>query len=122
EFARKRIARGKDLVTLEFEGGILQVAENPYDLTKIGEVYDRVSFAGAGKYSEFGRLRKIGVQGADVEGFRFSREDVRGKALANLYSQMIGDEFIRSLKPLEVEIVVAEGAGDQVGGPEMHAM
>jgi proteasome alpha subunit len=122
EFARKRIARGKDLVTLEFEGGILQVAENPYDLTKIGEIYDRVSFAGVGKYSEFDRLRKIGVQWADVEGFRFSREDVRGKALANLYSQMIGDEFIRSLKPLEVEIVVAEVGDDTLAGHEKNTI
>lgn len=122
EFARKRIARGKDLVTLEFEGGILQVAENPYDLTKIGEIYDRVSFAGVGKYSEFDRLRKIGVQWADVEGFRFSREDVRAKALANLYSQMIGDEFIRSLKPLEVEIVVVEVGDDTLAGHEANTI
>jgi len=107
EFARKGIARGKALITLEWQGGILLIAENPYDLSKIGEIYDRIGFAGVGKYSEFDRLRKIGVQWADVEGFRFSREDVRGKALANLYSQLIGDEFTRTMKPLEVEIVVA---------------
>jgi proteasome alpha subunit len=122
EFARKGIARGKSLVTLEFEGGIVLVAENPYDLTKIGEIYDRVAFAGVGKYSEFDRLRKIGVQWADVEGFRFSREDVRGKALAGLYSQLIGDEFIRSLKPLEVEIVVAEVGDDQLAGAEANSL
>ena len=62
------------------------------------------------------------MQWADVEGFRFSREDVRGKALANLYSQMIGDEFIRSLKPLEVEIVVAEVADDQFAGHDQNAI
>ena len=122
EFARKGIARGKSLVTLEFEAGILLVAENPYDLSKIGEIYDRIGFAGVGKYSEFDRLRKIGVQWADVEGYRFSREDVRGKALANLYSQVIGDEFIRSLKPLEVEIVVAEVGDDQLAGHERNAI
>ena len=122
EFARKGIARGKSLVTLEFEGGIALVAENPYDLNKIGEIYDRVAFAGVGKYSEFDRLRKIGVQWADVEGFRFSREDVRGKALAGLYSQVIGDEFIRSLKPLEVEIVVAEVGDDQLAGTEANSL
>ena len=62
------------------------------------------------------------MQWADVEGFRFSREDVRGKALANLYSQVIGDEFIRSLKPLEVEIVVAEVGDDQLAGHERNAI
>lgn len=108
EFARKGIARGKSLVTLECNDGILLVAENPFNLQKIGEIYDRIAFAGVGKYSEFDRLRKIAVQWADSEGYRFSREDVRGKALANLLSQVIGDEFNRSIKPLEVEIVVAE--------------
>jgi proteasome alpha subunit len=122
EFARKGIARGRSLVTLEYEGGILLVAENPLNLTKIGEIYDRVGFAGVGKYSEFDRLRQIGVQYADVQGYRFSREDVRGKALANLYSQLMGDEFNRSIKPLEVEIVVAEVGDDQFAGHERNAI
>lgn len=108
EFARKGIARGKSVVTLEYEEGVLMMAENPLQLQKLGEIYDRIAFAGVGKFSEFDRLRKIGVQWADLEGFRFSRDDVRGKALANLYSQLLGEEFTRSLKPFEVEIVVAE--------------
>ena len=114
EFARKGIARGKSLITLEYDGGIAMVAENPLNLTKIGEIYDRIGFAGVGKYSEFDRLRKMGVQWADVEGYRFSRDDVRGKALANVYGQIVGEEFTRSMKPFEVELVVAE-----VGDPEM---
>ncbi len=122
EFARKGIARGKSLVTLEYDGGILMVAENPLNLSKIGEIYDRIAFAGVGKYSEFDRLRKIGVQYADVEGYRFSRDDVRGKALANLFSQVIGDEFNRSIKPLEVEIVVAEVGEPQFAGHEKDSL
>ena len=116
EFARKGIARGRSLITLEYDEGILLVAENPLNLSKIGEIYDRIGFAGVGKYSEFDRLRQLGIQYADIQGFRFSREDVRAKALANLYSQMIGDEFNRAIKPLEVEIVVAE-----IGDPESPA-
>jgi len=108
EFARKGIARGKSIVTLEYDRGVLMVAENPLQLNKLGEVYDRIAFAGVGKFSEFDRLRKMGVQWADVEGYRYSRDDVRGKALANLYSQLLGEEFTRSMKPFEVEIVVAE--------------
>ncbi len=68
EFARKGIARGKSIVSLEYDQGIIMVAENPTRLHKLGEVYDRVSFAGVGKFSEFDRLRKIGVQWADTEG------------------------------------------------------
>jgi proteasome alpha subunit len=63
----------------------------------------------------------MGVQWADVEGYRFSRDDVRAKALANLYSQVLGDEFTRSLKPFEVEIVVAE-IGDDLAGHERSAI
>src|SRR5262245_32775898 len=122
EFARKGIARGKSIVTLEFGGGILMVAENPLRLQKLGEIYDRISFAGVGKFSEFDRLRKMGVQWADVEGYRFSRDDVRAKALANLYSQLLGDEFTRSLKPFEVEIVVAEVGDDGLSGHERNAL
>jgi proteasome alpha subunit len=122
EFARKGIARGKSIVTLEFAAGILMVAENPLRLQKLGEIYDRIGFAGVGKFSEFDRLRKLGVQWADVEGYRFSRDDVRAKALANLYSQALGEEFTRSNKPFEVEIVVAEVGDDGLAGAERNAL
>ncbi len=122
EFARKGIARGKAIVTLEYAAGILMVAENPLRLQKLGEIYDRIAFAGVGKFSEFDRLRKMGIQWADVEGYRFSREDVRAKALANLYSQALGDEFTRSLKPFEVELVVAEVGVDDLAGHERNAL
>jgi proteasome alpha subunit len=122
EYARKGIARGKSIVTLEFEGGVLMVAENPLKLQKVGEIYDRIAFAGVGKFSEFDRLRKMGIQWADVEGYRFSRDDVRGKALANLYSQVLGEEFTRSIKPFEVEIVVAEVGDESLAGHEKNAL
>ena len=122
EYARKGIARGKSIVTLEFEGGVLMVAENPLKLQKTGEIYDRIAFAGVGKFSEFDRLRKMGIQWADVEGYRFSRDDVRGKAMANLYSQILGEEFTRSIKPFEVEIVVAEVGDENLAGHEKNAI
>jgi proteasome alpha subunit len=122
EYARKGIARGRSIVTLEFEGGVLMVAENPLKLQKVGEIYDRIAFAGVGKFSEFDRLRKMGIQWADVEGYRFSRDDVRGKALANVYSQVLGEEFTRSIKPFEVEIVVAEVGDENLAGHEKNAL
>jgi proteasome alpha subunit len=123
EYARKGIARGKSIVTLECAEGILVVAENPSSsLSKIGEIYDRLAFAGVGKFSEFDQLRKIGVRYADVKGYSYSREDVRGKALANAYSQAIGEVFTREMKPLEVEIVVAEVGDDRLAGHEQNAI
>jgi proteasome alpha subunit len=122
EYARKGIARGKSSVTLEYDAGILLMAENPSTLSKIGEIYDRVAFAGVGKFSEFDQLRKVGVRYADVKGYSYSREDVRAKALANAYSQAVGDIFTRELKPLEVEMLVAEVGDDNLAGHEKNAI
>jgi proteasome alpha subunit len=122
EYARKGIARGKSSVTLEYEGGILLMAENPSTLSKIGEIYDRVAFAGVGKFSEFDQLRKVGVRYADVKGYSYSREDVRAKALANAYSQAVGDVFTNQMKPLEVEMLVAEVGDDNLAGHEKNAI
>ncbi|MGH0031128.1 MAG: proteasome subunit alpha [Myxococcota bacterium] len=118
EYARKGISRGKSSITLEYEAGILLMAENPSSLSKIGEIYDRVAFAGVGKFSEFDQLRKIGVRYADMKGYSYSRDDVRGRALANAYSQAMGDVFTRELKPLEVEVIVAEVGDPSLAGHE----
>jgi proteasome alpha subunit len=54
DYARKGIARGRSLVALECTDGVLIVAENPSrTLFKISELYDRIAFAGVGKYNEF---------------------------------------------------------------------
>lgn len=109
EYARKGIARGRSLVAVEYADGIIMAAENPSSsLSKISEIYDRLAFAGVGKYSEFEHLRKSGIRYADIKGYSYSREDVTGKSLANAYSQVIGNIFTREIKPLEVEILVAE--------------
>jgi proteasome alpha subunit len=61
-----------------------------------------------GKYNEFDQLRVAGVRHADTKGFAFSREDVDARSLANLYAQFLGQVFTHEMKPLEVEILVAE--------------
>jgi proteasome alpha subunit len=108
KFARTNIARGNALVALQCNEGILLAAENPRTLRKISEIYDRIAFAGVGKYNEYDQLRQGGVRYADVEGFRFSREDVHAKSLANSYAQLLGQSFTHDMKPMEVEILVAE--------------
>jgi proteasome alpha subunit len=122
EYARKGIGRGKPSITLEFDGGIVVLAENPSTLSKISEIYDRIAFAGVGKFSEFDQLRKIGVRYADMKGYSYSRDDVRAKALANAYSQAMGDVFTRELKPLEVEVIVAEVGDPTLAGHEHNAI
>ncbi len=109
EYARKGIAKGKSLMALEYADGIILAAENPSSsLSKISEIYDCISFAGVGKYSEFESLRKSGIRYADIKGYSYSRADVTGKSLANAYSQVIGNIFTKEIKPLEVEILVVE--------------
>jgi len=109
EFARKGIARGRALVALQYDNGIVLVAENPSNnLRKISEIYDRIAFAGVGKYNEFDLLRQAGVRAADLTGMQYSRRDVDGRGLANQYAQIIGQSFTHESKPLEVEILIAE--------------
>jgi len=114
DYARKGIARGRSLVALEYSGGIALVAENASStLRKVSEIYDRIAFGGVGRYNEFDQLRIAGVRHAELKGFQYSREDVDARSLANQYAQMLGQIFTHEMKPLEVEIVVAEiGQGD----------
>jgi proteasome alpha subunit len=89
--------------------GIVICAENPSStLRKVSEIYDRIAFAGVGKYNEFDQLRISGVRAADLKGYSFSREDVDARSLANQYAQILGQVFTHEMKPLEVEILVAE--------------
>jgi proteasome alpha subunit len=109
DFARRNIARALALAALEYADGILICAKNTSaTLRKISEIYDRIAFAGAGRYNEYDRLRIAGVRHADLKGYSFSREDVDAQGLANAYAQMLGDVFTHEVKPMEVEILVAE--------------
>ena len=109
EYAQKGIARGRALIGLTYASGILIVAENPSrSLHKISEIYDRLAFAGVGKYNEFDQLRVAGIRHADTKGYTYSRDDVDARSLANLYAQYLGQVFTHEMKPLEIEILVAE--------------
>ena len=120
EFAHKGIARGKSVVGLEYADGVLFIAENPSaTLHKISEIYDRIAFAGVGKYSEFEDLRISGVRLADLRGYSYGRDDVRARDLANAYSQALSTIFTQQMKPYEVEILVGE-IGEDEGGTEVY--
>ena len=109
DYARKGIARGRSLIGLTYADGVLIVAENhSRSLHKVSEIYDRVGFAAVGRYNEFDQLRIAGVRAADLKGYSYSREDVEARSLANSYAQMLGQVFTHEMKPLEVEILVAE--------------
>ncbi len=109
DYARKGIARGRSLAALSYDQGILICAENPSrTLHKVSEIYDRIAFAGVGKFSEFDSLRTAGVRHADVKGYTYSREDVDARSLANAYAQSLNQVFTHEMKPMEVEILVAE--------------
>jgi proteasome alpha subunit len=117
DYARKGIARGRSLVALECTDGVLLVAENPSrTLYKISEIYDRIAFAGVGKYNEFQSLKIGGVRLADLKGYQYSREDVTANGLANAYAQTLGQVFTHEMKPYEVEILVAQ-VGKEPGEP-----
>jgi proteasome alpha subunit len=123
DYARKGIARGRALVAVRFVDGIVIVAENPSDtLRKISEIYDRIAFAGVGKYNEFDQLRVAGVRAADLKGYQYSRDDVDARSLANSYAQMLGNIFTHEMKPMEVEILVAEVGLEPAGDQMFHIL
>jgi proteasome alpha subunit len=110
DFVRKNIARGGSAAVLNYDGGILFVAENRSRvLHKVSEIYDRIGFAAAGKYNEFENLRQAGVRLADSRGYLYDRRDVTALGLANAYAQLLGNIFSESgAKPYEAELVIAE--------------
>ena len=113
DYARKGIARGKSIIVFEYSDGILFIAENPSTtLHKISEIYDRIAFAGVGKFSEFEQLRIGGIRISDLKGYSYAREDVTAKALANAYSQTLANIFTSEIKPYECEVLVAS-VGDE---------
>jgi len=121
DYARKGIARGRSLVALEYADGIALVAENPSrTLFKISEIYDRIAFAGVGKYNEFDTLRIAGIRHADIRGYSYSRDDVTARGLANNYAQVLGNIFTHEMKPYEVEILVAAVGRDADEPVEMY--
>ena len=123
DYARKGIARGRSLVALEYADGIALVAENPSGtLHKLSEVYDRIAFAGVGKYNEFDSLRIAGVRAADLKGYSYSREDVDARSLANQYAGILGNIFTHEMKPMEVEILVTEVGADADGDQLFHIL
>ncbi|WP_235735994.1 proteasome subunit alpha [Nocardioides alcanivorans] len=110
DFARKGVTRGRALVALQYDEGVLLASENPSQaLHKISELYDRIAFAAVGRYNEFENLRIAGVRMADMRGYAYDRRDVTGQGLAGAYAQTLGTIFSSGgEKPYEVEIFVAE--------------
>ena len=107
EYARKGIARGRSIAAVEFDQGALLLAENPSrTLHKLSEIYDRIAFAGVGRYNELESLRVAGIRHADIKGYMYGRPDVDVKGLANAFAQTLGNIFTHEVKPYEVEILV----------------
>jgi len=120
EYAKKGIAKGRSIIAMEYDQGVLFVADNPStSLFKISEIYDNIAFSGAGRYSEFENLRKAGIQHADMKGMMYSREDVTARSLANGYSQTLGTLFSQEMKPYEVELLLAQ-VGETPEGNELY--
>jgi proteasome alpha subunit len=123
DYARKGIARGRALVGIRYTEGIAIVAENPSEtLRKVSEIYDRIAFAGVGRYNEFDQLRVAGIRAADLKGYQYSRDDVDARSLANQFAQILGNIFTHEMKPLEVEILVAEVGTEPAGDQMFHIL
>ncbi|MGI8679332.1 MAG: proteasome subunit alpha [Jatrophihabitans sp.] len=122
EYARKGIARGRGAIVLAYADGILFVTENPSSaLHKVSEIYDRIGFAGVGRYNEYENLRVAGIRLADLRGYSYDRRDVSARGLANAYAQTLGAIFTEQQKPYEIEISVAE-VGDVADDDQIYRL
>ena len=122
DYARKGIARGRSVVVVQYDDGILFMTENPSrSLYKTSEIYDRIAFAAVGRYNEFESLRQAGVRAADMQGYQYDRRDVTGRFLANAYAQTLGAIFTESPKPYEIELVLAE-VGDSSENDQLYRL
>jgi proteasome alpha subunit len=121
DFVRKNIARGGSAAVLNYDGGILFVAENRSRvLHKMSEIYDRIGFAAAGRYNEFENLRQAGVRLADTRGYLYDRRDVTSLGLANAYAQLLGNIFSEAgSKPYDAELIIAE-VGDRAEQDQIY--
>jgi len=120
EFARKGIARGRPIVIIEYTDGVLLMGENPSgSLHKTSEIYDKVAFAGVGRFNEFEMLRVAGIRYADLKGYSYERDDVTAKGLANAYAQTLGQIFTHEMKPYEIEVMIAE-IGDDASATKIY--
>ena len=110
EYARKGIARGRSVVVLSYEGGVLFVAENlSTALHKVSEIYDRIGFAAVGRYNEFENLR-VG-RGPPRRPARLLLRPARRHRPRRSPTRTPGPSARSSRseqKPYEVEICVAE--------------
>lgn len=113
DLAQRGIEQAKEVIALEYNNGIVMVAENPLTTVfKISEVYDRIALAATGLSPEYEALRRYGIEQAEIKGFNYNREDVTAKWLTTVYSQSIGANFREwDSKPLEVELLVCEVKG-----------
>jgi proteasome alpha subunit len=121
DFARRGAHRGRPAVVVSAADGVLLAARNASRaLHKLSEIYDKVAFAGVGKWSEFEALRVAGIRYADLRGYAYDRVDVSARGLAGAYAQTVAAAFTGDPKPLEVEVAVCQVGSDQVSDAVFH--
>lgn len=110
EFAEEGIQKGRSVLIFRSSFGAILLTESRYNsLYKLGEIYDMLCFAATGRYNEFEPLRVAGIRMADIHGYNYSREDVNGKMVADMYSNILASAFSNlSAKPLEIELGIVE--------------
>lgn len=122
DFSRLGVSRGLPVIAASSAEGIVIIALNSStSLMKIGEIHDRIAFAGAGKFHEYEALRLAAVRWADARAYQYSRRDVSASSLANALAHAIGDVFVSAPKPLEIALLLPE-VGNQVGDDRIFSL
>ncbi len=124
EYAQKGIARGRSLVATTYDVRHRRSSPRTRRARCTRSARSTTASPSAGWASTTSTTSSgwPGVRHADTKGYAFSREDVDARSLANLYAQYLGNVFTHEMKPLEVEILVAELGDDRARPAVPHRL
>jgi len=107
---RARASRaGKPIVALEYDHGIVMMAENrSATLRKIAEIYDRIAFGASASSTSTRTCARPACATPTCAATRSRARTSRARASRTSYSTVLGSVFTREMKSLEVEILVVE--------------
>jgi proteasome alpha subunit len=106
------VGKGKNIVSLCYDKGIVVLSENPYlpNKLKIDELYDRLIITGVGEPASYDEIRLAATRYADLKGMQYDAEDVKGEGvIRDVISPFLRTTFNNpGMQPKRVKFLLAE--------------
>jgi proteasome alpha subunit len=120
-YVREKLKKGRPVICVPYEDGILLLGFSPQP-GKIFEIYDRIALGGLGHPADVERLRMTLLDGAHLEGFHRSAQDVTiARMLQFSIAPALKQNFEEIMRaPYLVQLLLAEI--DQNGQPRFFRL